>query len=111
MVLHLRTVRFLGHAGSDVELGYRSRAEIAADHARDPLLATAAYLVEQGVLTPDEVLDRYEATRAVVMDAAQRSSVSGGSTPRRGGCARSLAPDRRRHASPAGRCTEPPAAG
>ncbi len=70
-VLHLSTVRFLGHAGSDVELGYRSQAEITADHARDPLLATAGYLVEHGVLTPGEVLDRYEATRARVLDEAK----------------------------------------
>ena len=70
-VLHLSTVRFLGHAGSDVELGYRSQVEITADHARDPLLATAGHLVEQGVFTPDEVLDRYEATRARVMDEAK----------------------------------------
>ena len=48
VLLHLRTVRFLGHAGSDVELGYRTSAEIARDHERDPLLATAAYLVETG---------------------------------------------------------------
>ncbi len=40
-VLHLRTVRFMGHAGSDAELAYRSRTEIMADHALDPLLATA----------------------------------------------------------------------
>ena len=71
VALHLSTVRFLGHAGSDVELGYRSQAEITADHARDPLLATAVYLVEHGVLTPGEVLDRYEATRARVMGEAK----------------------------------------
>ncbi len=40
-LLHLRTVRFLGHAGTDVESGYRSPAAIAADRARDPLLALA----------------------------------------------------------------------
>ena len=40
-ILHLRTVRFLGHAGSDVESGYRTVAQIRADRARDPLLATA----------------------------------------------------------------------
>ena len=33
--LHLRTVRLMGHAGSDVESGYRSRTEITADYARD----------------------------------------------------------------------------
>lgn len=70
VVLHLSTVRYLGHAGSDVELGYRSQAEITADLDLDPLLATAAYLVEHGVLSAAEVLDRYEATRARVMDAA-----------------------------------------
>ncbi len=40
-LLHLRTVRFLGHAGTDVESGYRTPADILADRARDPLLALA----------------------------------------------------------------------
>lgn len=70
-VLHLHTVRYLGHAGSDVELGYRTATEIARDHARDPLLATAAYLVETGLLAPDEVLDRYEQIRAHAMHEAK----------------------------------------
>jgi 2-oxoisovalerate dehydrogenase E1 component len=43
-LLHLRTIRFLGHAGTDVEAGYRSPAAIAADRARDPLLAVAALI-------------------------------------------------------------------
>jgi 2-oxoisovalerate dehydrogenase E1 component len=42
--LHLRTVRYLAHAGTDVETAYRSPAEITADLARDPLLALAAEL-------------------------------------------------------------------
>jgi 2-oxoisovalerate dehydrogenase E1 component len=41
-LLHLRVVRYLGHAGSDVESGYRTPAELAGDLARDPLLALAA---------------------------------------------------------------------
>ena len=41
-LLHLRTVRYLGHAGSDVETAYRAGAAIAADLERDPLLALAA---------------------------------------------------------------------
>lgn len=60
--LHLTTVRLMGHAGSDVESAYRSRAAIAADLARDPLVGTARLLVEAGALTPDEVLDRYRGT-------------------------------------------------
>ncbi|MDQ6851103.1 MAG: thiamine pyrophosphate-dependent enzyme [Actinomycetota bacterium] len=41
-LLHLRTVRFLGHAGTDVETGYRSAAAISAERSRDPVLALAA---------------------------------------------------------------------
>lgn len=59
-LLHLRTVRFLGHAGSDAEISYRSAADIAADYARDPLVGTAALLVGSGRYTPAELLDRYD---------------------------------------------------
>lgn len=38
-LLHLRTVRFLGHAGTDVESAYRTSASIAGELDRDPLLA------------------------------------------------------------------------
>ncbi len=57
--LRLRTVRLLGHAGSDVETAYRRPAEIAADLARDPVTATARLLIESGVATPADLLDRY----------------------------------------------------
>ncbi|MBZ5740631.1 thiamine pyrophosphate-dependent enzyme [Nocardioides mangrovi] len=70
VVLHLSTVRYLGHAGSDVELAYRTRAELADDLGRDPLVATATYLVDHGVLDVEEVLVRYERTRARVLDTA-----------------------------------------
>ena len=60
-VLHLRTVRLLGHAGSDAEIAYRTPAEIAADLERDPILATATWLVEGGVLTADQAVDEYDA--------------------------------------------------
>src|SRR5262249_7651688 len=36
--LHLRTVRLLGHAGSDVEQSYRPLSEIEADEAADPVI-------------------------------------------------------------------------
>lgn len=70
-VLHLETVRFMGHAGSDVEQAYRTRAEIAADHARDPLWSAAQLLLETSALTVEEVRERYEATRAEVMGEAR----------------------------------------
>ncbi|MEU7572803.1 thiamine pyrophosphate-dependent enzyme [Micromonospora sp. NPDC049240] len=59
-VLHLRTVRLMGHAGADAETAYRSPAEIAADVARDPLLVTARRLVAGGYASGEELLARYD---------------------------------------------------
>jgi 2-oxoisovalerate dehydrogenase E1 component len=68
--LHLRMVRLMGHAGSDYEPAYRRPDEIAADFERDPVLRTAELLVDRGVLTPDQVLERYEAKRTNVIELA-----------------------------------------
>jgi 2-oxoisovalerate dehydrogenase E1 component len=69
--LHLRTVRLMGHAGSDVETAYRSSATILAEQRRDPLVRTARLLVTAGILSVDEVLTRYEAKRTEVMALAR----------------------------------------
>jgi 2-oxoisovalerate dehydrogenase E1 component len=71
--LHLKVVRFLGHAGSDAEVGYRSQAEIAADYARDPLVGTARLLVSAGLLSPEQVIDRYEELRSQVRKLADEA--------------------------------------
>ena len=68
--LHLRTVRLMGHAGSDYEAAYRRPDEITADYDRDPVLCTAKALIGHGVLTPDQVLERYEAKRSQVLEMA-----------------------------------------
>ncbi len=68
--LHLRTVRFLGHAGSDAEVAYRTPAEITADYARDPLLVTAQLLADAGAADGAELLQRYEAVRKRVRSVA-----------------------------------------
>ncbi len=68
--LHLRTVRLMAHAGSDYEPSYRRPDEIAGDYDRDPLVRTAKLLVTEGVLTPSEAVERYEAKRAEVMELA-----------------------------------------
>ncbi|MDT5130283.1 MAG: 2-oxoisovalerate dehydrogenase component, partial [Mycobacterium sp.] len=90
--LHLRTVRLMGHAGSDYEPAYRRPDEIAADFERDPLVCTAKLLIGGGHLTPAEVLERYEAKRAEVIglagevgDLAQLDSPSAVMTPLRAG--------------------------
>ena len=46
--LHLRTVRFGGHAGTDVEGAYRTSAEMRAEADRDPILGTARALLTAG---------------------------------------------------------------
>ncbi|BBX26384.1 thiamine pyrophosphate-dependent enzyme [Mycolicibacterium alvei] len=74
--LHLRTVRLMGHAGSDYEQAYRRPSDIVADYERDPVLNTARMLVAQGILTPEQVLEHYEAKRAQVMDLAREVGVS-----------------------------------
>lgn len=72
-LLHLRTVRLLGHAGSDVELAYRSPAAIRADEDADPLRRTAEALVATATLTPAEVLALYEEGRRDVAAASARA--------------------------------------
>jgi 2-oxoisovalerate dehydrogenase E1 component len=93
--LHLKVVRFLGHAGSDAEVSYRTEAEIAADYARDPLLGTARLLVASDLLGPAQVISRYEAVRARVRalageavthrPLASRAEVTGPLAPRHPG--------------------------
>ena len=69
--LHLRTVRFGGHGGSDAEISYRKPRKIEADYARDPLLATAWCLVSAGASTAD-ILHRYGTIRRQIDDEAHR---------------------------------------
>lgn len=72
--LHLRTVRMLGHAGSDVETEYRTREDIEAVEALDPLLAGARTALALGLATPDELRALYEDTRARVAAAAAEAA-------------------------------------
>ncbi len=68
--LHMRTVRFMGHAGTDVESSYRTASAIRRDHARDPILGTARALVANGLATPSELVARYLSIRAGVRNLA-----------------------------------------
>jgi 2-oxoisovalerate dehydrogenase E1 component len=69
--LHLRTVRLMGHAGSDVELAYRSKQEINDELDHDPLLGTAQLLVTRRILTAEDVVSAYERKRGEVRAVAQ----------------------------------------
>lgn len=72
--LHLRTVRLLGHAGSDVETVYRAVHEIEANERLDPLVRTAEHLVKAGVLSADALLERYQAIADQVRSAGLEAS-------------------------------------
>lgn len=61
--LHMRTVRLLGHAGSDVEVGYKSLAEIEETEFNDPLLHSARILLENKCLSADDIVAIYESVR------------------------------------------------
>jgi 2-oxoisovalerate dehydrogenase E1 component len=62
--LHMDCVRLYGHAGSDVQTAYMEKARIEEDEERDPLLYSAALLVEEGILTGSQILELYEETEA-----------------------------------------------
>ncbi len=58
-VLHLSTVRFLGHAGTDVESAYRNVGEVNADLARDPIIGAARVAAACDVCSPADTADWY----------------------------------------------------
>ena len=62
-ILHLRTVRYLSHAGADAEIAYRTPQAIRADYERDPILGTARWLVSAGRASGEELADDYLAAR------------------------------------------------
>lgn len=57
--IHLDTVRFLGHAGTDVEAAYRSPDDMRRELRRDPILATAQAAIDHGQCLPDELTAWY----------------------------------------------------
>ncbi|HEV7192595.1 MAG TPA: thiamine pyrophosphate-dependent enzyme [Jatrophihabitantaceae bacterium] len=69
--VHLRTVRYLGHAGTDVESGYRSPAAIAADLNHDPLIGLAQ------LIRGTDLARRYDALGSRIAElAAEAAAVS-----------------------------------
>src|SRR5262249_55085473 len=78
--LHLRTVRLLGHAGSDIETEYHTLEEIAAIEEYDPLLYSAQTALEAGLVTAPQLLELYESirrrVRAVAEEAVRRPKQS-----------------------------------
>ncbi len=58
--VRMKTVRLLGHAGSDVETNYHSMDFIKQTERQDPLLHTARLLIENEILSSEEILNLYD---------------------------------------------------
>lgn len=71
--LHMACARLYGHAGSDVEAAYISKAQIERTQTKDPLLHTAAILIDAGIMTADEVLRLHDEVARTVTRVAERA--------------------------------------
>jgi 2-oxoisovalerate dehydrogenase E1 component len=58
--LHVKTVRLMGHAGSDVENMYHPLARIESTEAQDPLLHSARIAIENGLATAEQIIHMYK---------------------------------------------------
>ncbi|HYI74483.1 MAG TPA: thiamine pyrophosphate-dependent enzyme, partial [Gaiellaceae bacterium] len=74
-ILHLRTVRYLSHAGADAEMAYRTPQAVRADYEKDPILGTGRWLVSAGRATGEELADDYVAARDEVREVALEVAV------------------------------------
>jgi 2-oxoisovalerate dehydrogenase E1 component len=71
--LHMSCVRLYGHAGSDVQGAYLSKAEIETAESSDPLLRSAGLLAGLAGLSPAEILKIYDDTGETVARVAEQA--------------------------------------
>src|SRR3546814_20420210 len=90
----MATVRLYGHAGSDVQGAYLPKALIEADEARDPLLAGAALMTEQGWMTAAEIADAYADIAGTLARQAEAAILRPQITNTAGAMARLIQPKR-----------------
>ncbi|MBM7074332.1 MFS transporter [Shewanella sp. 202IG2-18] len=69
--LHVRTVRLMGHAGSDAEIAYKTREQILENEALDPLISSAEQIIEAGLLTAEQVIQWYQQLKRQIAAVAQ----------------------------------------
>lgn len=73
-ILHLSTVRLFGHAGADTEVAYRTKAQIEAELAQDPLLTCTAALLATGEVTAEQLLQQLNALQQQIARVASIAS-------------------------------------
>ena len=83
VLLEMKVERFLPHTTDDDDRRYRPPDEVETARTRDPVVTLAAFLVEQGVLTQQQVENiKAEALQAIdeATDAAEAASLPDVST-------------------------------
>ncbi|MBP9722989.1 MAG: MFS transporter [Gammaproteobacteria bacterium] len=65
--LHMKTVRLMGHAGSDIEQHYLSLAEIQSNEDDDPLLYTASLALGLDYFDCTSIIGLYETIREKIL--------------------------------------------
>lgn len=71
--LHMECARLYGHAGSDVQSSYLTKAEIEHAEDKDPLLHSAGLLAGMGILTVEEILDIYSDAEETIGRVAEEA--------------------------------------
>ncbi|MEE2876571.1 MAG: thiamine pyrophosphate-dependent enzyme [Candidatus Neomarinimicrobiota bacterium] len=66
LFLRMKTVRLLGHAGSDIQSTYHSLEKIEAAEANDPLLHSARIIRKRNIMSGEEMALLYESLRRQV---------------------------------------------
>lgn len=69
--LHMSTVRLLAHAGSDPEWTYHSMDKIESQEWNDPLLHSARIILENQILSSEEVLNLYQSVKERVQKISE----------------------------------------
>ena len=73
--LHMKTVRLMGHAGSDVEIGYQKIKDIENAEFNDPILHSSRILIENKCLSKEEILDLYNNSRDRVSHVFETATI------------------------------------
>jgi 2-oxoisovalerate dehydrogenase E1 component len=71
--LHMKTVRLLGHAGSDMESSYRSMTDIEETEFNDPLLHSARLILEQQLASTEDLINLYKVVETRVAAIAEHT--------------------------------------
>ncbi|WJG09798.1 alpha-ketoacid dehydrogenase subunit alpha/beta [Aliiglaciecola sp. LCG003] len=72
--LHVRTVRLLGHAGSDSEFAYRTQQCIEENEAQDPLLHSAKLILDNHILDTQGIIDLYQNIDKLVEELSEKAA-------------------------------------